>query len=156
MSFRISGIEPGVYAHLIGRDEDELARLGVERVHVTAPQSAPCRITLEDAEPGETVLLLSHPHQRADTAYRQSGPIFIRENASAPFVGLDVSPPALAVRPLSVRAYDEAGAMVDADLLLDGARLPELIERFWRNRAVAYAHAHYARRGCFAAAIERV
>ena len=35
------------------------------------------------------------------------------------------------------------------------AEAVDLIERFFANPNVAYIHAHYARRGCFAALIER-
>jgi len=39
--------------------------------------------------------------------------------------------------------------------LVEGADAVALIERFFANENVAYIHAHYARRGCFAAAIAR-
>jgi hypothetical protein len=44
--------------------------------------------------------------------------------------------------------------MVDADVV-EGTGLAPLIERFFTNPAVRYAHAHFARRGCYAALIER-
>jgi hypothetical protein len=44
--------------------------------------------------------------------------------------------------------------MVDADLAA-GAVLAPVIERFLANPAVEYLHAHYAKRGCYAARIER-
>lgn len=44
--------------------------------------------------------------------------------------------------------------MIEADLT-EGAEAAALIERFFANPNVAYIHAHYARRGCFAALIER-
>jgi len=44
--------------------------------------------------------------------------------------------------------------MIEADLT-EGSDAEALIERFFANPAVAYIHAHYARRGCFAALIER-
>jgi hypothetical protein len=44
--------------------------------------------------------------------------------------------------------------MVDADLA-DGSALAPLIRRMFDNPAVAYLHAHYARRGCYAARVVR-
>ena len=44
--------------------------------------------------------------------------------------------------------------MIEADLT-EGAEAAASIELFFANPAVAYIHAHYARRGCFAALIER-
>jgi len=44
--------------------------------------------------------------------------------------------------------------MLDADLI-DGSKLDILINSFFENPDVAYLHAHYAKRGCFAARITR-
>jgi hypothetical protein len=44
--------------------------------------------------------------------------------------------------------------MVDADLI-DGADLATAAERMLASPEVAYLHAHYAKRGCYAARIER-
>lgn len=153
MSFIIIGLDPAPFQHLFTLGGEALAGQGAQRVRVTAKPDAPCRITLADAEIGEDVILLSFEHQPAPTAYRQQGPIFVRASG-ARFEDRDVIPPALAIRPLSLRGYDGAGAMVEADLV-DGAEASGLIERFFANEDVAYIHAHYAQRGCFAARIDR-
>jgi hypothetical protein len=57
-------------------------------------------------------------------------------------------------RLLSLRAFDEQGMMIDADVV-DGSQVEPLIERMLADAHTAYIHAHYARRGCFAARIER-
>jgi hypothetical protein len=54
------------------------------------------------------------------------------------------------VRPLSLRGFDANGFMVAGDLV-DGERAESLIEEFLARPDVAYIHAHYARRGCYAA-----
>jgi hypothetical protein len=125
----------------------------MERVRVTEKPAAPCRITLDDAEIGESVILLNYTHQGADTPYHQQGPIFIRETTQR-FEARDVVPPALARRTLSLRGFDANHLMIEADLT-EGAEAAALIERFFANPNVAYIHAHYARRGCFAAVVER-
>lgn len=154
MTFRIRGLPRDRFAHLFGLDASALAEAGAERHIITSSESAPCRVTLDDAAPGEAVLLLSYEHQPAGTPYRQAGPIFLREAPGAAFDAKGCVPPALARRMLSVRCYDGAGAMIEADLV-QGEDLPALIARFWANPDVSYAHAHYARRGCFAAEILR-
>lgn len=153
MSFRVTGLDPAPFQHLHALSDEALAAQGIERVRITEKPAAPCRISLDDAEIGEAVLLLSYEHQPANTPYRQQGPIFIRET-SARASTHDVMPPALARRTLSLRAFDAHGAMVDADVC-EGAAAPDCIARFFANDAVAYIHAHYARRGCFAARIDR-
>ena len=153
MSFRITGLDPAHFLPLFALSDADLAARGVQRVRIEAKLSAPCRITLDDAEAGEHALLLSYQHQPADTPYRQQGPIFVCET-QARFASVDVVPPAMARRPLSLRGFDVAHMMIEADLCA-GADASELIVGFLANPAVAYIHAHYARRGCFAALIER-
>jgi len=152
MSFRIQGLDPAPFAALHALSDSALAAQGVQRVRIDAPNAAPCRISLDDAAPGEAVLLLNHLHQGAVTPYRQQGPIFVRET-QARFDGCAV-PPAMRRRMLSLRAFDAAHMMIDADLV-DGGEAEALIARLFTNPCAAYIHAHYARRGCFAAAITR-
>ncbi len=83
MSFAISGLPVEPFSPLFGRSDRDLADLGVRRVLVEAPRVAPCRVTLRDAEPGETVLLLNHEHQSAPTPYRSAHAIYVREIAKA-------------------------------------------------------------------------
>lgn len=153
MSFRIAGLDPDLFADLSALDDAALAARGVQRVRVEEKPSAPCRISLDDAEIGESVLLLNYDHQPADTPYRQQGPIFVRETRRR-FSAENVVPPALARRTLSLRAFDADHMMIDADLT-EGADAAALIGRFFENKSIAYIHAHYARRGCFAARVDR-
>lgn len=153
MSFRITGIDPAPFEHLHAITDADLMALGVRRVRVDEKPSAPCRISLADAEIGEDVLLLTHEHQPASTPYRQQGPIFVRAGV-ARCDAIDAMPAALAARVLSLRGFDADDMMIEADLT-EGAEAPALIERFFANSSVAYMHAHYARRGCFAALVRR-
>lgn len=153
MTFRIAGLDPALFQGFHLLSEAELAARGVRRVRVEAKPGAPCRISLDDAEVGESVLLLSYLHQGADTPYRQQGPIFVRDTHTR-FEASGRMPPALARRTLSLRGFDAGGMMVEADVC-EGADAPELIARFFANPAVDYIHAHYAKRGCFAARIDR-
>lgn len=152
--FTITGLDARPFAALYGLSDETLAARGVERVAVTAKPGFPCRITLEDAEPGETVLLLNYEHLAVDTPYRQRHAIFVREGAAATATFTDAVPDQLAIRPLSVRAYDATGQMTDADLV-DGCDLPALIDRLFTDPSVAFLQAHNAKRGCFAARIDR-
>lgn len=154
MTFRITGLPPSDFADLFGRPEAELSARGVRRVSVDSPHAAPCRITLEDAEPGETVLLLNYEHQPADTPFRARHAIFVRETPRAAFDAVGVVPDALRRRPLSVRAFDAEHMMIDADLV-DGAALEQVLEPMLADPRTAYVHLHYARRGCYAARAER-
>ncbi len=154
MSFRITGLEAQPFAHLFGANDETLARHNAKRYVADEKPGFPCRVTLEDAEPGETLLLVPYAHQTSDTAYASKGPIFIRERQVPTAEIVDAIPGQLQVRLISLRAYDDKGMMRDADVV-DGNALKPLIERLLANEEVAYLHAHFARRGCFAARIDR-
>ncbi|MEI9993180.1 MAG: DUF1203 domain-containing protein [Rhizomicrobium sp.] len=153
MSFQIRGLSAAPFAALFALDAAALAERGMRRVTVDAPRSAPCRVTLEDAEPGETVLLLSFVHHAPNSPYRGSGPIFVREGERETFDRIDALPPAFAGRLLSVRAYDADGHMTDADIADSDPR--PLFGRFFADPAVGYIHVHFARRGCFSCRVDR-
>jgi hypothetical protein len=154
MSFRITGLDPAPFRHLFGLSDEELAARGAKRCVADQKPGFPDRVELRDAEPGESVLLINHTHQPADTPYRASHAIFVREGAERAYSAVDVVPEPLRGRPISLRAFDGDHMMVDADLV-DGRELESLIERLLADPKVSYLHAHYARRGCFAARIER-
>jgi hypothetical protein len=154
MSFQISGLDPTPFRHLYGLSDEALAAHGAKRYVANKKPGFPDRVEVRDAEPGETLVLLNYEHQPADTPYRASHAIFVREGAEQAYRGVDVIPEALKVRPISLRAFNNAGEMVDADLV-DGKNLVPLIDRFFANLEVTYLHAHYAKRGCYAARIDR-
>jgi hypothetical protein len=108
---------------------------------------------LRDVEQGEALLLLNYLHQPADTPYKASHAIFVREWAETPYRAVDAIPDVLRIRPISLRAFDASGDMVDADLA-EGDFEPA-IARLFGNPEAAYIHAHYAKRGCYAARIDR-
>jgi Protein of unknown function (DUF1203) len=154
MPFRYIGLSPAPFAPLLALDDDTLVARGMRRVIADEKPGFPCRVTLEDAEPGERVLLLPFEHQPAHSPYRAAGPIFVRESAQAPFDRTGSPPASLLGRVLSVRAYADDGMMIDADVT-PGAELELLLDRLFAQSGVAYAHVHYARRGCYAARVER-
>lgn len=154
MSFRITGLPADPFRPLYGLPDAELARRGVQRCVADRVPGFPDRVELRDAEPGETLLLLNHLHQPADNPYRASHAIFVREGALAAYDRVDAVPQALRVRTLSLRAYDARDLMVDADLA-EGGVVEAAIARLLADPRVVYLHAHYAKRGCYAARIVR-
>lgn len=152
--FVISGVDPTPFANLYGLDDAALAAQGVERMTVTESPGFPCRISLQDAAVGDTVLLVNHEHLPVDTPYRQRHAIFVREGEAVAARYANEVPDQLAIRTLSVRGYDAMGNMTDADLV-EGCDLPALIDRLFADPNTAYLHAHNAKRGCFAARIDR-
>lgn len=154
MSFRIVGLDPAHFMPLFGMPEIELAGHGVKRMLVDSWPGYPDRIEVADVPVGESVLLLNYAHQPADTPYRSSHAIFVREFARAPLDVVDVIPEALKRRTISLRSFDRSHEMVDATLV-EGQSLEVAIESLFSDAKAAYLHAHYAVRGCYAARIER-
>lgn len=155
MNYQLHGLEPRLFEALFDLDESALAVRGMRRMRVDTPVGYPCRISLEDAPVGEEVLLLPFTHQDSRSPYRASGPIFVRRGRREAARVTDVLPPYLTRRPLSVRVYDAADEMVDADVVA-GAEADSLIKRYLARDHVSYLHIHFARRGCFACRVNRV
>jgi hypothetical protein len=153
MSFRIRGLQPAQFEPLFALDDGALLERSMRRVGIDEPHSAPCRVTLQDAEPGERVILLPFAHHQVHSPYRGAGPIFVRETARQAFDRIDELPPVFAGRLLAVRAYDADGMMLDAEVVDSDPR--ELFTRFFCERATDYIHVHYARRGCYSCCVER-
>lgn len=154
MNFRILGLDPHPFLPLYGQPDAELREQGVLRMRVDEAHSAPDRIELRDAEPGETVLLLNHEYLDADSPYRGRHAIFVREGAMQAFDQINTVPDCIRRRLMSLRAFDAQGMMVDADVV-DGSGVETLIERLLAQDSVRFIQAHHARRGCYAARIER-
>lgn len=152
MDFTVSGLSPEPFVPLYGLSDSELAKRRARRVVVDG-SGFPERIELRDAEPGETLLLVNFEHQSADTPYRSSHAIYVREGATERWSGGHL-PEVMRQRLLSLRAFSADGSMVDADVV-EGREAEPLIERLLSDPAVAYIHAHYARPGCYAARIDR-
>jgi hypothetical protein len=154
MSFRISGLDPAPFQHLFGLSEPALAYHGAIRYVADKPVGFPDRIELADAAVGQSVLLINYLFQPAETPYRGSHAIFVREGATKTFDAVDEVPPALRGRILSIRAFDTDHMMIDADIV-DGSDAEALIDRLFASPNAAYLQAHFAKRGCFAARIDR-
>lgn len=152
MSYLIEGLDPAPFAPLFALPDEELARRGM--TVMTAGATSPCRVSLDEAAPGDRLLLINHTHQPADTPYRASHAIFVAQGSTTRAVYRDALPPVMRTRPLSVRAFDAAHMMVDADLA-EGDAVEPLFARLLADPAVAYLQVHFAKRGCFAATVVR-
>jgi hypothetical protein len=155
MNFRISGLPVEPFLPLFGLSDSELAARGAKRIVADAKPGYPDRIELRDADPSEAVILVNYEHQSADTPYRSRHAIFVLEGADAAYDRVGEIPEVLRPRQISLRAFDERHMMVDADLC-DGHDVESAIERLFAMPEASYLHAHYAKRGCYAALIGRV
>ena len=154
MTFQISGLDPRPFQHLFDLSDDALAAEGAIRYVVDRKPGFPERIEMRDAEVGERLLLVNYTHQPAATPYRSSHAVFVREGAEQAYKTVGEVPEVMRRRLISLRAFDVAGMIVDADVA-EGEGLEPLIHRLFADPRAAYLHAHYAKFGCFAARIDR-
>jgi hypothetical protein len=154
MRFQVSSLPAENFASLFELDDQQLRALGATRYVADRRPGFPCRVSLEDASIGEQVILVPFAHQSADSPYRASGPIFVRDRALQAFPAANEVPALLRSRLLSVRAYDETALMIDADVV-DGRELESLVTRLFQDSRVEYLHVHFARPGCYACRIDR-
>lgn len=151
--FRFLALPEEDFAPLFDKTDAELHALGARRVVARAKPGYPCRVSLKDAEPGETVLLVPFVHHDTATPYRASGPIFVRRAARAQPAVNEV-PALFRGRLMSLRAYDADGMMRAADAV-EGKDLEAAIRGMFADAQVSYLHAHNAKPGCYAAAVVR-
>jgi hypothetical protein len=153
-TFTIAGLSPASVAPLLEADDEQLARLGAQIVRAASKPGYPCRITLEDAEPGEELILFHHESHSARTPYRSAYAIYIRRQARRAARFVDTLPPVFHGRPIALRLFDGRGMLVGADMAT-GEAIVDRIRAAFARADVAYIHAHNAMHGCFAAAITR-
>jgi hypothetical protein len=154
MSFQITGLSPEPFRPLYGLSDQELSLKGVKRYIADKKPGFPDRIGMRDAEIGETLLLLNHVCQPANTPYRATHAIFVREGADSAYHAFNEIPEVMRTRLLSLRGYDVDGMMLDADVV-DGKDVENVIRRLFAFAQIAYIHAHNAKRGCYSGLIER-
>jgi hypothetical protein len=106
MSFCITGLSVEPFRHLYGLSDQELALHGVKRYIADKRPGFPDRIEMRDASVGEKLLLLNHVCQPANTPYRATHAIFVREGAENAYDRVDEVPEVMRTRLLSLRAYD--------------------------------------------------
>ncbi len=155
MSFRITGLSPEPFRHLFGRPESELADKGVQRYTVDSCPNFPDRIEMQDVAVGETVLLLNHTCQPANSPYHASHAIFIREGATQAYDEINSLPEVMSSRLLSLRGFDDQGMMQEGEVAKGEDAIRQIISAFFANPDVEYIHAHNAKRGCYSGRIDR-
>ena len=152
--FRLIALPSEQFAALFEQSESGLETKGARRMTVDAKPGYPCRVSLADAEVGETVLLMPFTHHDVSSPYRASGPIFVREGVPTATPRAGEIPTMFRHRLLSIRGYDASAMMLSAEVV-NGSELEESIRHAFENEAVSYLHIHNARPGCYNCRVER-
>jgi hypothetical protein len=154
MSFQITGLPLSQFAPLFSLTDQELAARDAIRVVSDGKSGYPCRVSLQEAEQGESLILLNYEHLSVASPYRSRHAIYVRQAATNAALDIDEVPALFRSRLLSLRAFDSKGMMKDADVM-PGTAIEKVIERMFASEETAYVHVHYAMPGCFAARVDR-
>ena len=92
MNFKIKSLDDKEFSGLFSLENLELEKIGAVRMTVDKFPGFPCRISLEDAEIGEEVILLPYQHHKTNSPYQASGPIFVRKNAKTSTLDINEIP----------------------------------------------------------------
>ncbi|MEM7567514.1 MAG: DUF1203 domain-containing protein [Pseudomonadota bacterium] len=155
MTFHILALPSSTFAPLFALDDDALAERNIRRQVVDSSPGYPCRVSLADAEIGETVLLLNHTYQSAASPYRAAHAIYVREGVAQAHPEPGEVPDVMSRRLLSLRAFDGGGMMRGADVV-EGKQAGPSIARLLGDPQITEVHIHNAKPGCFAARAVRV
>ena len=150
MTFRITALDYTPFAHLFDLSDAELAAQEARRVTAQSSPGYPCRVSLQDAAVGETLILTNFRNLDTASPYAASHAIYVRQDAASADPRPGEIPDVLARRLLSVRGFDTAGMMQEADVV-QGTALDAALSRVFTNADVAFVDIHNAKKGCFAA-----
>ena len=120
----------------------------------TAQPGFPCRVTLEDAAPGDSLLLLNHVSHDVATPFRSAYAIYVREGATDAPEHVDEAPAFLDHRTLGLRGFDCDGMLRRASVAGPG-EADRSIRDLFAHDEVAYIDVHNAGAGCFLVRAER-
>ena len=154
MAYRVEGLARERFEPLFGLSEHELATRHARRVRAGSSGGFPCRVTLDDAGEGESLILLNFVSHDVATPFRTAYAIYVREADGAPPCYRDEVPAMLDSRTLGLRGFDDEGMLRGALLAIPGEADARIRELFGRPE-VASIHAHNAAHGCFLAKVER-
>ncbi len=154
MTFQIHPLPRAQFAPLFALSVADLALRHIRRVTADTCPGFPCRVSLEDATPGEDVLLLNHQHLDGPGPYAASHAIYVRTTAPEARIAPGIVPHVLASRLLSVRAFDADQMMMTADVVA-GTDLAPALDAMFADPRNAFVHIHNAKQGCYAARATR-
>ena len=153
-NFQINSLDGKNFKKYFSMPASELSSIGAYLFNADECPCYPCRVSLTDADIGESVLAISYEHHPALSPYHSVGPIFIRKDAQMYVPEKNEIPAMLRHRLLSVRGYNSNGLMIGADTN-EGNDIETILVEQFHNASVEYIHIHNAAPGCFNCSVTR-
>ena len=154
VNFQFSALPRDRFDALFSMSDDSLVLHGARRVIATHRPGFPCRVSLQDAEIGEPVLLVNFEHLGVQTPFRSRYAVYVRQAAQPARLAINEVPEIVRNRALSVRAWRSDGMLAGADLA-EGSDIEPVITALLSVPDTAYLHVHFAKPGCYAARVDR-
>ena len=154
MNFKINALDHQEFESLFQKSDIELAKQGVKRMLVDEKPGYPCRVSLEDAEIGEEVILVPYEFHKTNSPYQSKGPIFVRKGIETSVFENNEIPVMLKQRLLSFRGYDKMGFMKEA-ITENGINTKKVIKQIFGNLEIEYIHIHNSSPGCYNCEVRR-
>ena len=152
--FTIRGLSSEPFQALFELSDDELEKRRARRLIVDSKPGFPCRVSLQDAEPGEEVILTNFVHLDSQSPFHSAHAIYVRKGVSAAAPYRDRLPDMLRTRLLSIRAFDVNDMLLSADVV-PGELADPVIQKFFEDSSVRFLHVHFANMGCYACRVDR-
>lgn len=154
-NFQMKAIDQSAVNHFFALSDEQLEAIDAVRMTVDQELSYPCRVSLQDAKPGEEVILFSFDHLDEKSPFKAKSPVFVRKDALTAQPKVNEIPLMLRHRLLSVRAFDEK-AMIQDSKTVKGSLLEDAMQELLSNEKVAYLQIHNAGHGCYNCHVDRV
>ncbi len=153
--FQFVALDKKQFEDFFNVDEAELKKRDIAKMVADTFPGFPCRVSLEDAEVGEEVILLNYNHHAVNSPYKSSGPIFVRRIAQTSSPEINEVPTMFNHGLLSIRGFDNNSMMIFADVT-KGESLKDQIFEIFKNENIDYLHIHNAKPGCYNCLVKRV
>ena len=154
-NFQIAALDPAETNTYFEMTDSELAAINARRMTVDNKPGFPCRVSLQDAEIGEEVILFNYQHHKVRSPYRAAGAVFARRNARAAQLAVNELPDHLEHRLLSLRGYNREAMLVDARTV-KGDLLEMTLQSMLDQMELEYVQIHNSAQGCFHCQVNRV
>jgi len=155
MNFKIIALNNQEFEPFFELSDVELEKQGIKRMIVDEKPGYPCRVSLEDAEIGEEVILLPYEFHKTNSPYQSRGPIFVRKGIVTKQLENNEIPVMLNHRLLSFRGYDKDGLIKEATTE-KGENTKRVIEQIFENSEIEYIHIHNSSPGCYNCEVRRI
>ena len=81
--FTVRGLSPEPFQALFDLTDEELEKRRAKRYVADSKPGFPCRVSLQDAEAGDEVILTNFVHLPSESPYRSTHVIFVRKAATS-------------------------------------------------------------------------